>query len=229
KYGADTAEVCRYAERARARVDELARDDERERLLVDELDDLGRRLQECAAALRQARAEAAASLAKVVEGHLGELAMPGARLEIRLNEIAPAPHGADEVVYVLAANPGEPALELARFASGGERSRIALALRLALADADDTPVLVFDEVDAGIGGAVARAVGAKLAALARGRQVLCVTHSAQLAAHADAHFVVTKATSQGRTRSRVELLDRDARVQELSRMLSGSPDSDVAV
>jgi DNA repair protein RecN (Recombination protein N) len=95
--------------------------------------------------------------------------------------------------------------------------------------ADDTPVLVFDEVDAGIGGGVARAVGAKLAALAQGRQVLCVTHSAQLAAHADAHFLVTKeATPDGRTRSDVTQLDRAARVAELSRMLSGSTDSDVA-
>lgn len=228
KYGVDVREVCDYAEKARARVATLELDDEREAALAAQLDALERDVFGAAGRLRKARAGAALDLRDVVASHLGELAMPGARLQIELTETAPGPTGADRVDFLLAANPGEPALELGRFASGGERSRIALALRLALADADDTPVLVFDEVDAGIGGGVARAVGAKLAALARGRQVLCVTHSAQLAAHADAHFLVTKNTSAGRTRSRVEALDRDARVAELSRMLSGSVDSDVA-
>ena len=229
KYGVDTREVIGYADAARARVDELATDDERERKLEAQLSRLGEEVEQAAGALREMRTAAAKRLEAAVGGHLDELAMPGARLEIHLTPTPPGPDGADRVDYLLAANRGEPALELGRFASGGERSRIALALRLALADADDTPVLVFDEVDAGIGGRVARAVGAKLAALAQGRQVLCVTHSAQLAAHADAHFLVTKeATPDGRTRSHVTQLDRDARVAELSRMLSGSTDSDVA-
>jgi DNA repair protein RecN (Recombination protein N) len=228
KYGVDTTEVCAYADRARARIAALEQDDQREVLLAQQLDDLQRVLHDAAADLRAARAAAAGDLQRVVAGHLDDLAMPGARLEIRLTETPPGHTGADRVDFMLAANPGEPALELGRFASGGERSRIALALRLALADADDTPVLVFDEVDAGIGGGVARAVGAKLAALARGRQVLCVTHSAQLAAHADAHYLVTKDTAGGRTRSRVQPLDRAARVRELSRMLSGITNSDVA-
>ena len=228
KYGADTREVCHYADRARARVAVLERDDERLGTLAQKLETLEGEVASAAVRLRKVRVDAAHELQKAVASHLGELAMPGARLEIRLTETPPGLTGADHVDYMLAANPGEPALELGRFASGGERSRIALALRLALADADDTPVLVFDEVDSGIGGGVARAVGAKLAALARGRQVLCVTHSAQLAAHADAHFLVTKHTVDGRTRSRVEQLDRDARVRELSRMLSGSTSSDVA-
>ena len=229
KYGVDTREVIAYATAARARVDELATDDQREQELEAQLARLGDEVEQAAVALREVRTGVAKRLEEVVGGHLDELAMPGARLEIHLSPTPPGPDGADRVDYLLAANRGEPALELGRFASGGERSRIALALRLALADADDTPVLVFDEVDAGIGGGVARAVGAKLAALAKGRQVLCVTHSAQLAAHADAHFLVTKeSTPDGRTRSHVEQLDRDARVAELSRMLSGSADSDVA-
>jgi DNA repair protein RecN (Recombination protein N) len=218
KYGADTREVCEYAERARARVAVLERDDECLGTLAQQLETLDGEVAGAAIGLRHARADAARELQDAVAGHL----------DICLTETAPGPTGADHVDFMLAANPGEPALELGRFASGGERSRIALALRLALADADDTPVLVFDEVDSGIGGGVARAVGAKLAALARGRQVLCVTHSAQLAAHADSHFLVTKHTVDGRTRSRVEWLDRDARVRELSRMLSGSTSSDVA-
>ena len=229
KYGVDTREVLAYAEAARTRVAELATDDERERELTAQLARLTDEVAQAAAMLREVRAATAKRLEAAVGEHLDELAMPGARLEIHLTATPPGPDGADRVDYLLAANRGEPALELGRFASGGERSRIALALRLALADADDTPVLVFDEVDAGIGGGVARAVGAKLAALAQGRQVLCVTHSAQLAAHADAHFLVTKeATPDGRTRSDVTQLDRAARVAELSRMLSGSTDSDVA-
>jgi DNA repair protein RecN (Recombination protein N) len=228
KYGADTGEVTAYADRARERVDALQTDDEREDRLAAELGRLESEVADAAGVLRDARTAAAKRLETAVGGHLDELAMPGARLEIHLTAVDPGPDGADRVAYLLAANRGEPALELGRFASGGERSRIALALRLALADADDTPILVFDEVDAGIGGGVARAVGAKLAALARGRQVLCVTHSAQLAAHADAHFVVTKRDVDGRARSSVRLLDRDARVAELSRMLSGATESDVA-
>jgi DNA repair protein RecN (Recombination protein N) len=228
KYGVDTREICEYAKRARSRVAMLEHDDEREDLLSRELAGLEHDVRAAAARLREARADAANELRYVVASHLNELAMPGARLEIRLTETPPGATGADRVDFLLAANPGEPALELGRFASGGERSRIALALRLALADADDTPVLIFDEVDAGIGGTVARAVGAKLAALARGRQVLCVTHSPQLAAYADAHFLVTKDTAGGRTRSQVAPLDRAARVDELSRMLSGTTDSDVA-
>jgi DNA repair protein RecN (Recombination protein N) len=228
KYGADASEVVAYADEARARVARLTADDEREEALAGQLATLQARLGEAAVALRTARTAAGARLAAVVDEHLDELAMPGAHLQVRCAEVAPGPDGADRVELLLAANPGEPALELGRFASGGERSRIALALRLALADADDTPVLVFDEIDAGIGGAVARAVGAKLAALARGRQVLCVTHSPQLAAHADAHFVVTKRAEGGRTRSSVRRLGDDERVGELSRMLSGSADSAAA-
>ena len=228
KYGVDIREVSEYALQARARIAVLEHDDEREALLGEQLEALEQEVIGAAETLRAARAVAARDLQQVVAAHLDELAMPGARLQIHLTETTPGPNGADRVDYLLAANPGEPALELGRFASGGERSRIALALRLALADADDTPVLVFDEVDSGVGGGVARAVGAKLAALARGRQVLCVTHSPQLAAHADAHFRVTKETSNNRTRSHVEWLDRNARVGELSRMLSGTTNSDVA-
>lgn len=228
KYGADAAEVVSYAQQARERVAQLETDEEREQELAAQLATLSDEVDSAARDLHAQRATAAQRLERAVEAHLGDLALPGARLEIRLTAAPPGPDGADRVDYLLAANAGQPPLELGRFASGGERSRIALALRLALADADDTPVLVFDEVDAGIGGAVARQVGAKLAALARGRQVLCVTHSPQLAAHADTHFVVTKESSDGTTRSHVRRLDRDDRVRELSRMLSGAADSDVA-
>ena len=228
KYGPDSAAVLAYAEDARARVTALRAGDERGAALQAEVERLEGAVREAAAALRDIRRKAGARLAAAAGAHLAELDMPHAVMEVVVEEVEPGPTGGDRVRFLLAANAGEPALPLAKAASGGERSRVALAIRLALADADDTAVLVFDEVDAGIGGATALAVGRKLAALARHRQVLCVTHLAQLAAFADAHFVVEKRTKEGRTVAGVVRLDDEARVRELSRMLSGTPDSPTA-
>jgi len=229
KYGQNAAAVADYADAARERVLALEGSGDRARLLAAEAARLEAEVREAAGRLTGARRAAGERLAEAVAGHLGELAMPAARLEVRLEPVEPGPHGADRVELLLSANAGEPALSLAKAASGGERSRVALAVRLALADADETPVLVFDEVDAGIGGRVGRAVGSQLARLARGRQVLCVTHLAQLAAFADAHFVVAKAEEGGRTVAAVRRLDEPGRVAELARMLSGDPDSAAAV
>jgi len=226
-----TVDTDAVLQAAAAFAQELARlDDEAARASASDgrLAELEAAVRALGAELRAARAAAATRLCATVEGHLAELAMPGARLDVALEPAEPGPHGTERIVFSLAANPGEPSLPLARAASGGERSRVALAVRLALADADDTPVLVFDEVDAGIGGAVAQAVGRKLAELARGRQVLCVTHLAQLAAFADVHFTVDKTQRGGRTVATVRALDEESRVVELSRMLSGSPDSELA-
>ena len=224
----DVKGVAAYAERARTQLLALDSGEDRAAELEGEVAVLLEAMLSQAQRLRDARVAAGEQLAAVVEGHLRELAMAGARLEVSVTAADPAAHGADRVVFLLAANQGEPALPLGKAASGGERSRVALALRLALADADATQVLVFDEVDAGIGGATATAVGRKLARLARGRQVLCVTHLPQLAAHADVHFQVVKRQAGDRTVAEVVRLDEDTRVAELSRMLSGTPDSPVA-
>jgi energy-coupling factor transporter ATP-binding protein EcfA2 len=130
--------------------------------------------------------------------------------------------GADEVVFRFAPNPGEPARLLAKIASGGELSRVALAIKQVLATADKTPTLVFDEVDAGIGGRTADPVGRSLWALARNHQVLVVTHLPQIAAHADAHFRISKRERDGRTVTEVERLDREGRIVELAAMLGGA-------
>jgi DNA repair protein RecN (Recombination protein N) len=229
KYGVDAAAVAAYAEEARTRLEVLHSGDERREALAAHVGELRGRVDRAAKVLREQRLAAGRRLAKAVDGHLAELAMTAARMTVEVEEAEPATTGADRIRFLLAANQGEPALPLGKAASGGERSRVALAVRLALADADDTPVLVFDEVDAGIGGATALAVGRKLARLAAGRQVLCVTHLAQLAAFADAHVVVSKATSGGRTSAGVRTLGEPDRVTELSRMLSGTPDSEAAV
>lgn len=216
----------------------------RERLAVLEAGErdaagLEARVEEARGAVRAAaqdvtrgRRAAGAALAEAVAGHLAELAMPHATFRV---DVSPSgrgdgfgPDGADEVRFLLAANPGEPEAELARAASGGERSRVSLAIEVALADVHDARVLVFDEVDAGIGGATALAVGEKLARLARGRQVLCVTHLPQLAAFADAHFVVEKGLASGRTVTTVRRVSDEDRVAELSRMLSGDAAQDAS-
>jgi len=168
------------------------------------------------------RRRTAPLLASEIEMTLHDLAMPSARFTIRVE----GEGSADHVTFELAANPGEPALPLAKAASGGELSRTMLAVRLALTDAPG--VLIFDEVDAGVGGTAATAVGAALAGLGHHAQVLVVTHLAQVAALADAQVAVRKVEAGGRTRSEVTLLDPEARVVEISRMLSGSPDSDSA-
>jgi DNA repair protein RecN (Recombination protein N) len=228
KYGPDTAAVLAYAAQGRERVAALAGGDEHRADLQAETGALAGTLAEQGAALSERRREAGRRLAAAVEGHLAELAMAGARMTVEVAAAEPGPDGADRVAFMIAPNPGEPALPVAKAASGGERSRIALAVRVALDDADATPVLVFDEVDAGVGGAVALEVGRKLARLAEGRQVLCVTHLAQLAAFADAHIVVSKEAVGDRTIADARVLDDDERIIELSRMLSGTPGSAAA-
>jgi DNA repair protein RecN (Recombination protein N) len=177
-----------------------------------------------AAELTATRRRAGDELVAGVDARLGDLGMPAASFHVELEAVEPSRHGADRVRFVLAANPGEPPSSLEKAASGGERSRVMLALEVTLADAEGAGVLVFDEVDAGIGGTTAMAVGATLARLARtgqGRQVLCVTHLAQLAAFADVHHTVVKQVEGGRTVTRVHRVAQDDRVEELARMLGG--------
>lgn len=232
KYGPDTAAVTAYADRARARLSALTSSDDRRAALAAEVGQLADEVAGRGADLTTERGSAGERLSASVGGHLAELAMADARMSVGLEPVGPGPTGCDRVSFTLAANVGEPALPLRRAASGGERSRVALAVRLALVDSDRTPVLVFDEVDAGVGGEVALAVGRKLARLARGRQVLCVTHLAQLAAFADAHLVVTKVVMKGaddgRTVAAVRSVEGVDRVVELSRMLSGTPEAGAA-
>jgi DNA repair protein RecN (Recombination protein N) len=176
---------------------------------------------------------------------LALLGMPEARFLVAFDSLAPGllrgasevlaragralgPDGVERVEFQLAANPGEGPRPLARVASGGELSRLMLALR-SLAGHRGAPTLVFDEVDAGIGGATAELVGRRLRDLARKGQVICITHLAQIAAYADLHYAVRKSHDHGRTRSDIRLVDGDERVAELARMLGGDRSADVAL
>jgi DNA repair protein RecN (Recombination protein N) len=179
-----------------------------------------KRVRERALVLRQARKKAARLVERSVCDHLARLAMNKASFEVRVLEVALSSTGLDAVEFWFTANAGEPLRALEKIVSGGEASRLMLALRSSLSD-DAPGTCVFDEADAGVGGAVADAVGRLLGDLSRKCQVLCVTHLPQVAAHADHHLYVTKQELQGRTRSRVTSLDGPAREKELARMLSG--------
>lgn len=177
-----------------------------------------------ATALSKARQQAATALAASVTGLMQELGMAGGRFEVLLEAAEseqPQQHGAERVEFLVTANAGQPARVLRKVASGGELSRISLAIEVAALGLDAVPSMVFDEVDSGIGGAVAEAVGRKLRALGERRQVLCVTHLPQVAALGHQHIRVSKDQAGGVTRSQIVALDRSARVEELARMLGG--------
>ncbi|MCP3911402.1 MAG: DNA repair protein RecN [Actinomycetia bacterium] len=221
KYGDTLAEVMEFADRTRARLAELESHDERAARLDADLVEARDALLVEAGRLRKARQAVAPDLAAAAQAHLPELAMPHAQLEIDID----GPAG-DEVTFLFAANPGSAPAPLSKVASGGELARTMLALRRVLNQGP--PILVFDEVDAGIGGEAAHTVGRALSGVAAAHQVLVVTHLPQVAAFADAHVVVVKESDGESTTSTAVRLAESDRVTELSRMLSGSPDSTVA-
>ncbi|HET6812204.1 MAG TPA: DNA repair protein RecN [Acidimicrobiales bacterium] len=220
KYGESLEEVMAYADEARRRRAELeGHESAVTRLEAERREAEVERARE-EQAVGRARREAAPRFAKAVGRHLKGLAMPSARFEVEVGDADPG----DAVTFLLSANPGSPPLPLTKVASGGELARVMLAARLVFAAGP--PVLVFDEVDAGVGGEAAVAVGRALAELARaGHQVLVVTHLAQVAAFADHQVAVRKVAGRSATRTDVAPLDAEARVVELSRMLAGRPDS----
>jgi len=222
KYGPSLAEVLAFERTNRSQLAELEAAEETRDALQARRHAVAAQFREAEERLGAVRREAAPKLARAVEAHLHELALSGARLEVRVGS---EPAGS-EVEFLLGANPGEPALPMSKVASGGELARAMLATRLVLSAAP--PTLVFDEVDAGVGGEAALAVGRALCSLGRDHQVLVVTHLAQVAAFADQQVLVSKTESEGRTVARARPVTGEARVVELSRMLSGHPDSPAA-
>ena len=221
KYGSSLAEVLDFRAETAERLDELEGHEGRVAVLERRRSAVASQLEAERARIRSLRTEAAPRLAAAVESHLAGLAMPRARLGVTVDGEA-----GERVVLGLAANPGHEPLPLGRVASGGELARTMLALRMVLTSGP--PTLVFDEVDAGIGGSAAHAVGSCLGALAASHQVLVVTHLAQVAAHADCHMAVEKSDAEGSSRVTVKTVTGSDRLAELSRMLSGSPQSGAA-
>jgi DNA repair protein RecN (Recombination protein N) len=225
KYGPGEAEVLAFAEAARGRVLELDGLDDRRDALSAEVDRMRSEVRELAERVSRGRRAAAQPLERALVAELEELGMSGARAEISLRPLpAVGAGGAEGVELLFAGGPSQPMLSLSTFASGGELSRTVLACRSVLVDLDDVPTLVFDEVDVGIGGQAAVAVGRRLARLAGRRQVIVVTHLPQIAAFGDRHLRVDKRAGS----ASVEVLDDPGRVAELTRMLSGLPESATA-
>ncbi|HEX2032080.1 MAG TPA: DNA repair protein RecN [Actinomycetota bacterium] len=225
KYGEGERAIHGYLERARTRMEALERSGEERDELAAESSALRSEVAALAEDLSASRSAAAPRLADALRAELHDLGMTGASVEVAL-ERAPAagPDGAEAAVLRFSAGAGQPPMPLSDVASGGELSRTMLACRTVLADLDEVPTLVFDEVDAGIGGRAGVAVGRRLARLARRRQVLVVTHLPQIACFADRHFRVTKDAGT----ARVAALERATRVEELTRMLSGVPTQEAA-
>ena len=221
-------EVLEWSRRSAARLADLDGSDERVEQLTQERDALRERLKDLAGQVSAERRSAAERLGEAVTGELGGLAMPHATLSVEVREATPGPSGADEIEFCFAANPGSPARPLQKAASGGELSRVMLALEVILSDTHPVPTLVFDEIDAGIGGRAAVQVGQRLARLAEKAQVIVVTHLPQVAAFADRHHVVRKSDDGSVTTSGLEALDQNGRLRELSRMMAGLEDSEAA-
>ena len=223
KYGDSEAAMLAFRGEAARELERLERHEELMAAQERVLGELAAELSAAAGALSERRRAAAAKLATQVERALRALGMERAQFEVALERLPePGPRGVDRVELRLSTNPGEEVKPLGRVASGGELSRTMLALKSVLARADRMPILIFDEIDAGIGGRVASVVAQTLAAAADGRQVLCVTHLAPIAAAADHHLHVTKSVRAGRTRVAVAPLAGDERVEEIARMLGGA-------
>ncbi|MFJ8587233.1 DNA repair protein RecN [Streptomyces sp. NPDC093595] len=241
KYGENIDAVLAWAEEGASRLTELDGDDDRIGELTAERDALRAELSVLAQTLTDARTEAAARFADAVTAELASLAMPHARVSFAIRQtedpegvevggrtVAYGPHGADEVELLLAPHPGAPPRPIAKGASGGELSRVMLAVEVVFAGTDPVPTYLFDEVDAGVGGKAAVEIGRRLAKLAKSAQVVVVTHLPQVAAFADRQLLVEKTNDGSVTRSGVTVLEGEDRVRELSRMLAGQEDSQTA-
>lgn len=236
KYGESIEDVLRHAEENRSSINSLEDSEFNMEELKRKIVETGETLKRNAQNLSVRRAEAAGSLQEKIEKNLKELGMKSARFKVDLdrkrNESGSSvytPWGIDSIEFLLSANSGEPEMPLRSVASGGEISRVMLALKTVLADSDDISALVFDEIDTGIGGEVALAVGAHMRALARYKQVLSITHLASIAVFADNHIIVKKNIVDERTVTSVYNIGKDARTREIARMLSGDSDGSASL
>ena len=224
KHRVQPEELPELAERLRAEHDELSHAEERGRELEEQAGAARAAFLQHAGKLSAARRKAAARFADAVTEAMHGLGMPGGVFEVVLNPLdddAARPWGLDDIEFLISANPGQPPQSLARIASGGELSRMSLAIQVIASDGSAIPTMVFDEVDSGVGGGVAEMVGRRLQELGASRQVLCVTHLPQVASLADQHFRISKVTDGKSTRTQVHTLGKDERTEELARMLGG--------
>lgn len=231
KYGGSSERVLQHWDQIQRRLQALEDLEGTLKKAQQTLDRAEQQLLEVGEQWREILSQAGTLLADTIHGHLSDLDMPGARFSVRLRprdvELADG-SGLDDCTFVLSANPGEEARPLARVASGGEAARILLAIHCALQEIQETRLMVFDEIDAGISGETSARVGEKLLQLSRSAQVLCVTHSAYLASLADTHYRIYKETHEGRTQTKLTRLTREESREELARLLAGDTDREAA-
>jgi len=230
KYGSSVDEILAYLQQAYEEKDQLEFSSERQQVLIQECAKWQERYQETAARLTELRQETAKILENQILNELIQLNMPHIRLSIQIQQRStPGPQGTDQAEIWFSANPGEELRPLARTASGGELSRVVLAIKTALADTYQVPTLIFDEIDVGVGGTALSAMARKLSQLAESHQVILVTHAPQVAAYARTHYLIQKEVREGQTLTRVRLLEGEERVAELARMLSGESITDITL
>ena len=222
KYGSTVGEILEFRDDAAKRLDEIENAD----VLADELEEKLKGVEKAAGKMADVisarRKSSAEILQKKVTESLEFLDMPKVRFEVSITDSEDfGAFGRDKVEFLIATNAGEPLMPMIKIASGGELARIMLSLRSVLNDCDGMQTVIFDEIDTGISGKTSRKVGVKLRSIARSAQVICVTHSAQIASLADTHFFISKAESEGRVKTSVKVLNREERIEEIARILGG--------
>ena len=221
KYGDTVEDILAFGERARKELEMIQSSQERVEHLQKEQRRLYTLAREKAEALTQTRVKAFDELNKRISGTLDFLNMPGVRMTLRHSRGPLASHGQDSIEFYISTNPGEAPKPLAKIASGGELSRITLAIKNAMADKDAVPTVIYDEIDSGVSGKAAGRIGEVLRQSAQGHQILCITHTAQIAALADCHLLIQKNVANDRTYTEIHPLDEEGRIQALARIISG--------
>lgn len=230
KYGNTVARIFSELEEKRKRLEQLEHFDEYRRETEREYKKVKEKLTNRCEALSEERQKAAKVLTDRIREGLVDLNFLDVRFSMEFRRLEHfTPGGFDEAEFVISTNPGEPERPLGMVASGGELSRIMLAIKTVLADSDEIPTLIFDEIDTGISGRTAQKVSEKLAIISKGHQVICITHLPQIAAMADCHFEIAKSTEEGKTRTRIRSLDKERMVEELARLLGGAEITDAVV
>ncbi len=229
KYGETLEEIIAYGEELAGNLDALENSEAREEELTAAIAKSEDKLNAVAARLTKARRQASEKFAAGIARELADLGMAATQFEVSIEAQPVTSKGADRVEFLLSPNPGEPLRPLAKIASGGEMSRIMLAMKSVLARTGAIPTMIFDEIDVGVGGRTAQTIGDKLEALAQGAQIMCITHLPQIASRAGAHFFIEKQVHEGRTTVSVAPLDSEGRIEEIARMLGGSRRSEAVV
>ena len=228
KYGDTVEDVIEFGQNAREELERIQSSQERHDHLQAEKRRLYALAREKAEALTQTRLNAFEALNKRISGTLGFLNMPGVRMTLRHTRGPLASHGQDSIEFYISTNPGEAPKPLAKIASGGELSRITLAIKNAMADKDAVPTVIYDEIDSGVSGKAAGRIGEVLRQSAQGHQILCITHTAQIAALADCHLLIQKNVANDRTYTEIHPLDEEGRVEALARLISGDHVTDIS-